>query len=227
MSAIALSYEALAERLGITLSSVRRMVHRHRWHRSRGNDGRTLVHVPEEYFARRDDTLQASPKACHQVSHRADQTAGPMADHMANPMATLVAELAAIRDELAGMAQRLATAEGRAGTAEMQAEMERRRGDELRQERDRLIARIDAAQDRHVAELMAVHERMARAEHDRDQALERLNLNIDRFDRVQAEHHAEIMSVRDQLAKAEHDRDRLTRELETHLRLPWWRRLFA
>ena len=72
-----------------------------------------------------------------------------------------------------------------------------------------------------------MRERMIRAERDRDQALERLNHNIDRLDRVQTEHHAEITAVRDQLARAEHDRDRLAAELEAHLRLPWWRRLFA
>ena len=72
-----------------------------------------------------------------------------------------------------------------------------------------------------------MRERMIKAEHDRGQALERLNHNIDRLDRVQAEHHAEITGVREQLVQTKHDRDRLATELEAHLRMPWWRRLFA
>ena len=36
-----------------------------------------------------------------------------------------------------------------------------------------------------------------------------------------------IETVREQLAQAERDRDRLAADLEMHLRLPWWRRLFA
>ena len=62
---------------------------------------------------------------------------------------------------------------------------------------------------------------------ERDQAVERLNLNTDRLDRVQAEHHAELMVVREQMARAEHDHDRVAAELAAHLALPWWRRLFA
>jgi predicted nucleic acid-binding Zn-ribbon protein len=107
----------------------------------------------------------------------------------------LIARLATLQVEMAALAQRLATAESRAGAAEAKAEgleavleVERRQAGELRTERDRLISRIDAAQDRHISELMALHERMARAEHNRD---------------------------------------RLAAELEAHLRLPWWRRLFA
>jgi hypothetical protein len=34
-------------------------------------------------------------------------------------------------------------------------------------------------------------------------------------------------ALRERMAKAERDRDRLTQELDVHLRLPWWRRLFA
>ena len=54
MTTVALGYEELARRLGITMNSVRRTVNRHRWRKVRGNNGRTLIHVPEEYLTRRD-----------------------------------------------------------------------------------------------------------------------------------------------------------------------------
>jgi chromosome segregation ATPase len=176
MTTVALGYEELARRLGITMNSVRRTVNRHRWRKVRGNNGRTLIHVPEEYLARRDAERGASetatgtaPEAVHEI---ATETV---------PVAELIEQLAALQAEMAALAQRLATAEGRAGTAEAKAEgleavlaVERRQASELRAERDRLTARIDAAQDRHIAELMALHERMAKAEHDRTRAVDAL-----------------------------------------------------
>ena len=224
MTTLTLTYDDLAQRLGITAPSVRRMVYRHRWHKTRGNDGRTLVDVPEEYFAKRDSALMAGPKACHEANHVASHEAGHEASHVAHhetsPVAAqlgaLVAQLATMRDELAGMAQRLATAEGQARGAEAKAEglqavldVERRQVGELRQERDRLLDQL-------------VEERR-----ERDQAFERLNHNIDRLDRIQAEHHAEIAAVRDQLARAESDRSRAVEALVAHLALPWWRRMFG
>src|ERR671926_224847 len=168
MTTLALTYDDLAQRLGITAPSVRRMVYRHRWHKTRGNDGRTLVHVPEEYFARRDSALMAGPKACHEACHEADHVASREAGHEASHVArhetspvavqlgALVAQLAAMRDELAGMAQRLATAEGQARAAEAKTEglqavldVERRRGDELHRERDRLLDQLTEERREH------------------------------------------------------------------------------
>jgi hypothetical protein len=36
-----------------------------------------------------------------------------------------------------------------------------------------------------------------------------------------------LLALREQMAAVVHDRDRLAHELEAHLQLPWWRRLFA
>ncbi len=96
----------------------------------------------------------------------------------------------------------------------------------VKQERD--AERVRAAQVDILNAVLEVERRQAgelRAE--RDQAVERLNLNINRLDRVQAEHHAELMAVREQMTRTEHDRDRAAADLAALLALPWWRRLFA
>ncbi len=116
--------------------------------------------------------------------------------------AELLKRLGELQGELAALAQRLATAEGRAGAAEAQVEG---------------LRAVLEVERRQAGELRA----------ERDQAVERLNLNTDRLDRVQAEHHAELMVVREQMARAEHDHDRVAAELAAHLALPWWRRLLA
>src|SRR5919199_167810 len=180
MTTIALSYEDLAARIGVTVASVRRMAYRHRWHKTRGNDGRTLVHVPDEYFSKRDSVLGA----CHKTGHEAE----PKTDPMASQMAALVAQLAAIRDELSGMAQRLAASEARASASEAVLDVERQRINELRQERDELrterdnalerlnrnIDRLDRVQAEHYAEIATVRDQLARAESDRNRAIEAL-----------------------------------------------------
>ena len=62
MTTVGISYEELASRLGITVHSARRMVNRHRWRKTPGNNGRTIVHVPEEYLAQRE-AERSTPKA--------------------------------------------------------------------------------------------------------------------------------------------------------------------
>lgn len=47
-----LTYDDMAEALGITPDSARRLATRHKWARRPGNDGRALVAVPEERLER-------------------------------------------------------------------------------------------------------------------------------------------------------------------------------
>ncbi len=47
-----LTYDDMAEALGITPDSARRLATRHKWPRRPGNDGRALVAVPEERLER-------------------------------------------------------------------------------------------------------------------------------------------------------------------------------
>src|SRR3954454_8412948 len=55
MTTLALSYDQLAARLGIAVPSARRLVHRKRWSKGKGNDGRAIVQVPAEFFDGRED----------------------------------------------------------------------------------------------------------------------------------------------------------------------------
>jgi hypothetical protein len=48
MDTISLTYEQLAERLGVKYESARKTTQRRRWRKSRGNDGHTRVEVPLE-----------------------------------------------------------------------------------------------------------------------------------------------------------------------------------
>ena len=58
-------------------------------------------------------------------------------------------------------------------------------------------------------------------------ALDELRQDRDAW-RAQAERLlSDSETMRERMIRAERDRDRLAAELETHLRLPWWRRLFA
>ncbi len=244
MATTALTYEALANRLGVAVNTVKRMANRHRWRKTRDNHGRALVHVPDDYLAHRDaietthrarqgtadghahgdasghadgNTHGHAPRHIHGDTHAhvlmtrlgelerelaemARKLGAAEADtannkHTVEELRVLLDEMRQDRDVWRAQAERLTAAEGRAGAAEERAEglqavldVERRQASELRQDRNRALEQLERAQAAHVAELTALHKRMA---------------------------------------KAEHDRDRLAAELDAHLRRPWWRRLFA
>ena len=59
MTTLALSYDEIARRLGITIASARRLVHRRRWQKTRSNDGRALVQVPVEFLDSRPSYFPA------------------------------------------------------------------------------------------------------------------------------------------------------------------------
>jgi transcriptional regulator with XRE-family HTH domain len=61
---VALTYADLAERLGIEVASAKTRATRSRWHRTRSNDGRALVHVPiEALAAAKDQPRHTAPQA--------------------------------------------------------------------------------------------------------------------------------------------------------------------
>ena len=70
---VALTYADLAERLGIEVASAKARAVRSRWHRARGNDGRTLVHVPVEALAAAPAAKGPKPDAAHiHAAHEAE-----------------------------------------------------------------------------------------------------------------------------------------------------------
>src|SRR5919202_785405 len=124
----AVHYDELAARLRITMAATKRTVQRHRWRRTKDNHGRVLVHVPDEYLARRDDGRRDGRSA--------DPRDGRQDGRQAGGEAELLARLSAVQAELVEMAQRLGAAENRAGAAEAIAA-------ELRQDRDVWRARAE------------------------------------------------------------------------------------
>ena len=119
MTTVALSYGELAARLGITVASARRLVHRRRWTKTKGNDELAVVQVPVEFL---DGRLSDSPNGSQHDSHQDSPDASP-----GDGVAELLARLTAAHAELVEMARRLGAAEG---------EVERLRGD-LAIERER------------------------------------------------------------------------------------------
>jgi hypothetical protein len=99
-----LSYAQLAERLGCTAAAARRRAQRMRWPRTKGNDGRARVLVPEGELPqpREDRTGAAQP----------DQSAA---------VARLEGELAGLREALAEARARADGESARAAGAESRA----------------------------------------------------------------------------------------------------------
>ena len=134
MTTVAIGYEELSRRLGITIYSARRITNRHRWHRTRGNDGHTLVHVPVEYLERRgaDDEKPVHRTDLRTVRQTVIET-------------ELLAKLMELQAEMAAQAQRLGAAESRADAAEALVSELRADRDRWHQAAERLASASSAA----------------------------------------------------------------------------------
>src|SRR5918912_1781962 len=119
-----------------SIAATKRTVQRHLWRRTKDNPGRVLVHVPDEYLARRDDGRHAGRSADARDGRHDDSRDGRQDGRQAGGEAELLARLSAVQAELVEMAQRLGAAENRADAAEAIA-------DELRQDRDVWRARAE------------------------------------------------------------------------------------
>ena len=138
MTTVALTYDQIAERLGISVDSARRHVLRKRWRKSRGNDGRSIVQVPadflEEHDGRKDGPADSPADAGTDDGTSVVPTVLPT-DTMAVLMTDMASRLAAAQDELAEMARQLGAAEGELKAVTVERD---RLLDLLRQERERL-----------------------------------------------------------------------------------------
>jgi hypothetical protein len=117
MTTLALSYDQLAARLGIAVPSARRLVHRKRWSKGKGNDGRAIVQVPAEFFDGREDgpsDNQNDGPADRQEDDRDDSPKTVRRTDAA--LSDAIIRLAAAQAELVEMARRLGAAEGEAAT---------------------------------------------------------------------------------------------------------------
>jgi hypothetical protein len=149
MATTALTYEALADRLGVTVNTVKRMASRHRWRKTRDNHGRALVHVPDDYLAHRDalETAQRARQAAAS-GHTHSDADGDVNGHVHGDAHghALLARLATLQAELADLARKLGAAESRADAADVLVA-------ELRTDRDAAYAREIAERERHAAEV--------------------------------------------------------------------------
>jgi len=115
-----LTYEQMAERLGVTRDAARALVKRHRLPRSKSNDGKTLVAV---------DLSELQHKPMSARSPRGDQA-----------VIDVVAELKA---RVARLETELATEQQRSAGHRWDYERERERADRMVTTQDRLVAELE------------------------------------------------------------------------------------
>lgn len=161
MTTTALSYEELADRLGINLTSARRLVLRRRWSKLRGNDGKAIIQVPEDFLQSRDDARDDS----HDDGATDDAVTVAPPDPAAVALTDAMARLAAAQDRIVELVEKLGWSEASLAAHCVWLE-------ELRAERDRWAEMVAAQQresaaisERQQAERAQVEE--LRAERDR------------------------------------------------------------
>jgi hypothetical protein len=139
MSTVWLTYDELAERLGIERESARQHVKRKHWARQRGNDGKVRIGVPEEVLSSRSEP---------------DTEGGtePVQAPVHDPGVTAV-----LTRHIERLEAQLEDSLKRAGDR-----------DEVAKERDLLIAQIESLNDSTKIQVDALRAALAAAERDRD-----------------------------------------------------------
>jgi hypothetical protein len=138
MSTVAMTYEDLAQRLRISVPSARRLVLRRRWRKGRGNDGKSVVQVPEEFLQRREDsrTDDASDDALTAVGVDHATVAEPAG------MADLMARLTAAQDQLVEIARWQGASEAEANALKTQVEEARTERDAWRRQAEEAMRQL-------------------------------------------------------------------------------------
>lgn len=98
MDVVALTYTQLAERMGVKLTSARKTVQRHKWQRTKGNDGLVLIQVPIEALPAPRDSRTDSPSD------------GPR-DSLTDIVPALEAQISALKELVAAERQHRMTVE--------------------------------------------------------------------------------------------------------------------
>ena len=148
-----LTYEDMGVALGITSDSAKRLAMRHKWPRRPGNDGRTLVAVPEERLEEAaqavasgsiaDGTDDDTPAAAGDVIDDGRSDARALIGYLERRVEELTDDLADTRNELRAARFEADTLRAQAGRADVLVavvETERTRTVEVRTE---MTARID------------------------------------------------------------------------------------
>ena len=143
MSTVWLTYDELAERLGIERESARQHVKRKHWARQKGNDGKVRIGVPEEVLSTRSEP---------------DTEGGT--EPVQAPVQSLVQDAgvtAVLTRHIERLEAQLEEALKRAGDR-----------DDVAKERDLLIAQIGSLNDSTKIQVDALRAALAVAERDRD-----------------------------------------------------------
>ena len=155
---LSLTYDELAERLGITLKSAKHLVWRKKWDRTKGNDGKARIQVPTCELPRGGTAQPAAQAPDLPDAQPPAQSPVPSGDE-SERIAGLVAELASVRASLDGERER-------------REEMTRMRKADLADAETRRLGDLERAADQHAAELQSVRQllqdRIGDLEGDRD-----------------------------------------------------------
>jgi hypothetical protein len=143
MSTVWLTYDELAERLGIERESARQHVKRKHWARQRGNDGKVRIGVPEEVLSARSEPDTEGGTEPVQV---------PIQPPVQDPGVTAV-----LTRHIERLEAQLEEALRRAGDR-----------DEVAKQCDLLIAQIESLNDSTKIQVDALRAALAAAERDRD-----------------------------------------------------------
>jgi hypothetical protein len=143
MSTVWLTYDELAERLGIERESARQHVKRKHWARQRGNDGKVRIGVPEEVLSTRSEP---------DTEGGTEPVQAPVQPAVQDPGVTAV-----LTRHIERLEVQLEEALKRAGDR-----------DEVAKERDLLIAQIESLNDSTKIQVDALRSALAAAERDRD-----------------------------------------------------------
>jgi hypothetical protein len=144
MPTTALTYEELAARTGMSIASARRLVHRRKWRKAKGNDGRAVVQVPDEFL----EHHQGKHRDSHDGSHHdapseSHNGASALRTDPSAMMADIMARLAAAQDDVVGMARKLGAADSEIAALKTQVDEAYEARDDARAERDRWSIQAD------------------------------------------------------------------------------------
>lgn len=147
METKSLTYDELGQALGITPASAKRLAIRRKWHKAPGNDGRTRVTVPLERLeaSKRTDDDITNDNASDATGIVPGDNPGDSPGDITQVVSILSQHIAKLEKELTEVRERASDRdilEGQLEGLKTVLEVERRRGEELRVERDRLLDRL-------------------------------------------------------------------------------------
>lgn len=148
-----MTYTELAEALGIGPDSARNLVRRKRWPRQTGNDGLARVGVPVTHLVERLEAQgndgAADTPADSPINPPTDSTTETLVDGGIIALEVLKEHIGRLETEISDLKDELSRERARAAQVDALTailEIERKRSEELRQERDKWSGLVEASQ---------------------------------------------------------------------------------